>query len=311
MIRISNLTKFYNTTCALDRINLEIKKGEIMGLLGPNGAGKTTCLRILTCYMQPTAGMVYVKDYNIFDHPLEIKKMIGYLPESAPIYKHMIVYEYLRYVADIREIKKEDRENKIQEIADLCGLNEVMHKVVEELSKGYKQRVGLAHAMMGDPEILVLDEPTSGLDPNQRIEVRDIIKEIGKRKTIIISTHILPEVESTCERVVIINEGKIIADDNIQQLKKSIGNEFTINLTVQDVKFNAIKSALSNISDISEMKKTADSNNMVSLALRGKTEKDLRPDIYSEIKKNNWNVIEFYQEKATLESIFRKLTMEV
>ena len=311
MIRIVNLTKFYNTTCALDHINLEIKKGEILGLLGPNGAGKTTCLRILTCYMQPTEGMVYVKDFNIFDHPLEIKKMIGYLPESAPIYKHMIVYEYLKYVADIREISKDKRDDRIQEIADLCGINEVMHKVVDELSKGYKQRVGLAHAMMSDPEILVLDEPTSGLDPNQRIEVRDIIKEIGKRKTIIISTHILPEVESTCERVIIINQGRIIADDYLQKLKSDSSSEFIINLTIRDAQFDTIKSALSHIPEISQVKKIMDKDSTVSLALKCKTDKDIRSIIYSEIKKNNWNVIEFFQEKATLESIFRKLTMEV
>lgn len=311
MIRIENLTKFYNTTCALDHINLEIKKGEIMGLLGPNGAGKTTALRILTCYMQPTEGMVYVKDFNIYDHPLEIKRMIGYLPESAPIYKHMIVYEYLQYVADIREISKDKQDSRIQELGDLCGLNEVMHKVVEELSKGYKQRVGLAHAMMSDPEILILDEPTSGLDPNQRIEVRDIIKEIGKRKTIIISTHILPEVESTCERVVIINNGKIIADDYLQKLKESSGNRYTINLTVKGTRFDNIKSALSSIEGISKINKVLDTDSTVSVLIDCMTDKDLRPLIYSEIKENNWDIIEFYQEKATLETIFRKLTREV
>ncbi|MBN2532267.1 MAG: ATP-binding cassette domain-containing protein [Spirochaetales bacterium] len=311
MIRIVNLTKFYNTTCALDHINLEIREGEILGLLGPNGAGKTTALRILTCYMQPTEGMVYVKDFNIFDHPLEIKKMIGYLPESAPIYKHMLVYEYLRYVADVREIEKSKEDKRIQELADLCGLNEVMHKTVEELSKGYKQRVGLAHAMMGNPEILILDEPTSGLDPNQRIEVRDIIKGIGKKKTVILSTHILPEVESTCERVVIINEGKIIADDYLQKLKESSGNRFTINLTVKGGQFDAVKSALSRIEGISKINKVQDSDSTVSLVLDCMTDKDVRPLIFSEIKQNNWEIIELYQEKATLETIFRKLTREV
>jgi ABC-2 type transport system ATP-binding protein len=311
MIRIENLTKFYNTTCALDHINLEIKKGEIMGLLGPNGAGKTTALRILTCYMQPTEGTVYVKDFNIYDHPLEIKRMIGYLPESAPIYKHMIVYEYLQYVADIREISKDKQDSRIQELADLCGLNEVMHKVVDELSKGYKQRVGLAHAMMSDPEILILDEPTSGLDPNQRIEVRDIIKEIGKRKTIVISTHILPEVESTCERVVIINKGRIIADDYLQKLKESSGNRYTINLTVKGARFDNIKSTLSNIEGVSKINKVLDTDSTVSVLLECMSDKDLRPLIYAEIKENNWDIIEFYQEKATLESIFRKLTREV
>jgi ABC-2 type transport system ATP-binding protein len=311
MIRIENLTKFYNTTCALDHINLEIKKGEILGLLGPNGAGKTTAIRILTCYMQPTEGTVYVEDYNIYDHPLEIKRMIGYLPESAPIYKHMLVYEYLKYVADVREISKNNQQKRIQELADLCGLNNVMHKGVDELSKGYRQRVGLAHAMMSDPEILILDEPTSGLDPNQRIEVRDIIKSIGKKKTIIICTHILPEVESTCDRVVIINEGKIIKDEYLQKLKQSSSNKFAINLTVRGAPFDKVKSTLSAIEGIVKMSKIQDTDGAVSLVLNCTSDTDLRPLIYSAIKQNNWDILEFYQEKATLETIFRKLTREV
>jgi len=311
MIRIVNLTKYYNSTCALDHINLDIKKGEILGLLGPNGAGKTTCLRILTCYMQPTEGTVQIKGYNIFDHPLEIKRMIGYLPESAPIYKHMLVYEYLQYVADVREISKNRQQRRIRELADLCGLNEVMHKTVDELSKGYKQRVGLAHAMISDPEILVLDEPTSGLDPNQRVEVREIIKEIGKEKTIIISTHILPEVESTCKRIVIINHGKIIVDDYLEKLKESVSNEFTISLFLQQAQYNSVKSVLSQIEGISNVKKIREENSTLHLALECRTSKDLRPLVYSKIKTNNWNIIEFYQEKSTLETIFRKHTREV
>lgn len=224
MIKIENLTKYYGHFCAVDNISFEIKKGEILGFLGPNGAGKSTTYRILTGYLEATSGTIKVKDFNIHDHQLEIKKLIGYLPESAPIYHDMLVYDYLNYVADIRGVGAEKKLAHIRDLAELCSLNEVMHKTVGELSKGYRQRVGIAHALMGDPEILVLDEPTSGLDPNQIVETREIIKRIGKEKTIIFSTHILSEAQATCDRVVIIDKGKLAADytkDELQELTKN------------------------------------------------------------------------------------------
>jgi ABC-2 type transport system ATP-binding protein len=219
MIKFDNLTKYYGDVCAVDHISFEVKKGEILGFLGPNGAGKTTTYRILTGYLQATSGNILVKDFNIHDHQLDIKKLIGYLPESAPIYHEMLVFDYLNYVADIRGVAKDKKLPHIKELADLCSLNEVMHKTISQLSKGYRQRVGIAHALMGDPEILVLDEPTSGLDPNQIAETREIIKRIGKEKTIIFSTHILSEAEATCDRVVIIDKGKLVADYTIDQLR--------------------------------------------------------------------------------------------
>ena len=225
MIKVENLTKYYGELCALDNVSFEVKKGEILGLLGPNGAGKSTTYRILTGYLRPTSGTIKVKDYNIYDHLIEIKKLIGYLPEAAPIYHDMIVFDYLNYVADIRGLKDDGKLKHIRELADLCGLNEVMHKTIDELSKGYRQRVGIAHALMGDPEILVLDEPTIGLDPNQIVETREIIKRIGKKKTIIFSTHILSEAEATCDRMVIINQGKIVADERLEELRKSMNLE--------------------------------------------------------------------------------------
>ena len=220
MIKFENVTKYYGDFCAVDNISFEVKKGEILGFLGPNGAGKTTTYRILTGYLQATSGNIYVKDFNIHEHQLEIKKLIGYLPESAPIYHEMLVYDYLNYIADIRGVSKEKKLSHIRELADLCSLNEVMHKSINQLSKGYRQRVGIAHALMGNPEILVLDEPTSGLDPNQIVETRDIIKRIGKEKTIIFSTHTLSEAEATCDRVVIIDKGKLLADYTIDQLRE-------------------------------------------------------------------------------------------
>ncbi len=222
MIKIENLTKYYGDLKAVDSVSFEIQKGEILGLLGPNGAGKTTIYRILTGYLSPTSGSIKVKDFNINDNLIEIKKLIGYLPEAAPIYQDMLVFDYLNYIADIRRVDKEKKLAHIRELADLCSLNEVMHFSINELSKGYRQRVGIAHALMGDPEILVLDEPTSGLDPNQIVETRDIIRRIGKEKTIVFSTHILSEAEATCDRIVIINRGKIVANDTVDGLRESL-----------------------------------------------------------------------------------------
>jgi ABC-2 type transport system ATP-binding protein len=310
MIKIEDLTKYYNTTCALDHINVEIKKGEIVGLLGPNGAGKTTTLRILTCYMPPTSGTIQVKDFNIRSNALDIKKLIGYLPESAPVYRHMIVYDYLKYVADIREIPKATQEKRLHDLADLCALNEVMHKNVHELSKGYRQRVGLAHAMMSDPEILVLDEPTSGLDPNQIIEVREIIKAIGKQKTVILSTHILSEVEATCDRAIIINKGKIVADDEMKNLQKSAGEQYVVRLALKNANFKDVESKLAHTKGVSKVKNNGDQGGLVQCEITCSTLDDIRPQIYSEIKKQDWVIVEFIQEKTSLESIFRKLTVE-
>jgi ABC-2 type transport system ATP-binding protein len=225
MIKIENLTKYYGELCAVDRVSFEIKKGEILGLLGPNGAGKSTIYRVLTGYLSATSGSITVKDFNIHEHQIEIKRMIGYLPESAPIYHDMLVFDYLNYIADIRKVPKDKKTAHIKGLADLCSLNEVMHKTVNELSKGYRQRVGIAHALMGDPEILVLDEPTSGLDPNQIAETREIIKRIGKEKTIIYSTHILNEAEMTCNRIIVINQGKLVADDTVDGLRKKLNLE--------------------------------------------------------------------------------------
>ena len=231
MIHVENLTKYYDDLCAVDQIEFDIQKGEILGLLGPNGAGKTTTLRMLTGYLRPTDGEIQVKDFNIKKQSLEIKKIMGYLPESAPLYHDMLVFDYLDYVANIRDIPAGRKLERIRELSELCGLDNVMHMPIGDLSKGYKQRVGLAHAMMNDPEILILDEPTSGLDPNQIVEIREIIRRIGKEKTVILSTHILSEAEATCDRIMIISRGKIVADDTTENLKQSASSRKTIKLS--------------------------------------------------------------------------------
>ena len=310
MIHAESLTKYYNELCAVDNINFDIKKGEIVGLLGPNGAGKTTALRMLTGYLRPSSGNITIKDYNVDENPLEVKKLLGYLPESAPLYHDMLAFDYLNYVADIRELDKPEKEARIHELADICGINEVMHQPIGELSKGYKQRVGLAHAMMNDPEILVLDEPTSGLDPNQRVEIRDIIRAIGKEKTVILSTHILSEAEATCDRVIIISQGRIAADADMESLKQSVRGESVINISLRNAGFNEAENEFKAIEGVNEIIKIGDENGVLTVKLASNSTSDLREEIYNKIKKTDWILLELFQETRTLENVFRELTKE-
>jgi ABC-2 type transport system ATP-binding protein len=310
MIHVENLTKNYGDIAAVDQINFEIQKGEILGLLGPNGAGKTTTLRMLTGFLQPSAGTIRVKELDIDRHPIEIKKIMGYLPESAPLYHDMLVFDYLNYVADIREIPPDRKFARLRELGDLCGLNTVMHMPIAELSKGFKQRVGLAHAMMSDPEILILDEPTSGLDPNQIVEIRDIIKRIGKQKTVVLSTHILSEAEATCDRVVIISRGKIVADGDIDKLKQSAGDTSLIHLTLQRADSDAVRQKLSATAGVKEVVRLDAVNGQLRITLSVPSTRDLRGEVYRTVKQTDWELLEFYQESRTLETVFRELTKE-
>jgi len=311
MIHVENLSKYYGNFCAVDQINLDIERGEIVGLLGPNGAGKTSTLRMLTGYFLPTAGDIQIKDYSVYDNLLEIKKLIGYLPESAPLYHGMLVFDYLNYIADIRGLAADTKMTRIRQLVELCGLNGIMQSTIGELSKGLKQRVGLAHAMMNDPEILVLDEPTSGLDPNQIVEIREIIRQIGKEKTVILSTHILSEAEATCNRIVIINKGKIIADGDTQMLKQSMGQEKSIHLVLRNAGFAAVKSGLMSIDAVSGIEQqNEDENEALHVKLACRAGSDPREAVYTAIKQTDWVLMEFYQETQTLETIFRELTKE-
>jgi ABC-2 type transport system ATP-binding protein len=310
MIQVESLTKYYHDLCAVNAISFEIQKGEILGLLGPNGAGKTTTLRMLTGFLQPTDGSIRVKDYSIEKHPLEIKRILGYLPESAPLYHDMLVYDYLNYVADIREIDKRRKLDRIRQLGDLCGINNVMHQPIGELSKGYKQRVGLAHAMMTDPEILVLDEPTSGLDPNQIVEIRQIIKRIGKEKTIILSTHILSEAEATCDRVVIINKGKVVADDSTENLKESAVDKKYIQLSLRNADFKSVDMAFADIEGVTGVTRIDETDHQLDVRIDCRSAVDPRAEIYQKIKQTDWLVLDFHQKTQTLETIFRELTME-
>lgn len=217
-IIVKNLTKVYGKQKALNDVSLSIEDGEIVGLLGPNGAGKSTMMKILTCFIPPTSGDVKVCGYDIFDNPMEVRRSIGYLPEQNPLYYDMYVREFLLFVAGIHRIEKKLRRERVEEIIELTGLSKEVNKKIAALSKGYKQRVGIAQALIHDPEVLILDEPTTGLDPNQLVEIRNLIKQVGKTKTVLLSTHIMQEVEAVCSRVVIINNGHLVADDETKHL---------------------------------------------------------------------------------------------
>ena len=311
MIHTEKLTKYYGDLCAVDQIDLDIRKGEITGLLGPNGAGKTTTLRMITGYLLPTSGSIQIKDYSIKEDMLAIKRLIGYLPESAPLYHNMLVYDYLDYVARVRGLEGNAKMERIHTLADLCGLEGIMHKGIGELSKGLKQRVGLAHAMMNDPEILVLDEPTSGLDPNQIVEIRDIIRGIGREKTIILSTHILSEAEATCDRIVIIDHGKIVADGSTETLKRSSGQEKTLTISLAGADMDSVRTRLGAIEGITRIEQLASTEpDELRVALTASGGEDIRRPVYLAIKETAWILVGLSQEGKSLENIFRELTKE-
>jgi ABC-2 type transport system ATP-binding protein len=310
MIHVEKLTKYYGELCAVNNIDLDIHKGEIMGLLGPNGAGKTTTLRMLTGYLEPSSGSIRVKELSTEEDMLSIKRLMGYLPESAPLYHNMLVYDYLDYVAGIRGLDGQKKAERIKTMAELCGLKGIMHKTIGELSKGLKQRVGLAHAMIDDPEILVLDEPTSGLDPNQIVEIRDIIRSIGKDKTIVLSTHILSEAEATCDRIVIIDKGGIVADGSTEMLKMGTGLDKTIYLTLKDTGLAEARDVISGVKGVSHIHEEPSAADEVRLKLTMSTPDDPREAIYRAIKTTDWTLLELHQEGKSLEKIFRELTQE-
>jgi len=313
LIEVQNLTKYYKDFCAVNNISMTIRKGEILGLLGPNGAGKTTTLRMLTGYLRPNSGSIKINDFQMPQDILKIKSLIGYLPESAPLYHNMLVYDYLDYVARIKGIEdKETRYDRFLKLSDLCGLSAIMDKPIGNLSKGLKQRVGLAHAMMTDPEILILDEPTSGLDPNQIAEIRDIIKNIGKEKTIILSTHILSEAEATCDRIAIISQGRMVADDTTLNLKKRVQENSLIRLSLKGAGKEDALTLLKGIDprlDVTALDPVEE--DLISFEITNSGDQDFRSDIYLKIKGTDWIIVQLAKESQALEKIFRELTREV
>jgi len=298
-IKVSNLTKVYGKQKALDNVSLEIKKGEIVGLLGPNGAGKSTLMKIISCYIPPTSGQVEVMEYNVLEDALLIKELIGYLPESNPLYNEMYVREYLNFLAGIYHL--ENKKERIKEIIELTGLQKEQHKKISMLSKGYKQRVGLAQAFIHNPEVLILDEPTSGLDPNQLLEIRNVIKNVGENKTVLFSSHIMQEVEAICDRIIIINNGKLIADSPKNEIRKLWKDkEIIIVEFKEEIDLNLLKQ-IDGIESI-----TKNEQGLIKLNVDANT--DIRPKIYDFAKDHNLTLIGLQSEEISLEHIFQNLT---
>lgn len=302
-IKVENLSKLYGSQKAVDDISFEVKAGEILGFLGPNGAGKSTTMKIITCYMAASAGKVQVGDLNNTDDPEQIKKHIGYLPENNPLYMDMSVTDYLEFMAALQGVPSSQVDAKVRQMVKVCGLNVEKHKLIGELSKGYKQRVGLAQAMIHDPEILILDEPTSGLDPNQIVEIRKLIRELGREKTVILSTHILPEVEATCDRILIINNGKIVADGTSEDLRqKAQGKEF-LKIQIEGSSQIDIVNALKALSTVDDVQVKPD-----HLLLYSKSLDSSRRSVFQMCVEKNWILTELTPIETKLEDVFGKLT---
>lgn len=312
MIEAEKLTKYYGSLKAIDSLSFQVPAGEILGLLGPNGAGKTTTVKILTCFLAPTSGDATIDGANIFKDPITVRKKIGYLPENAPLYPEMIVLDYLTFIAELRDVPKSQHQKKIKEITEVCGLQEIIGREIRSLSKGYRQRVGLAQAMIHDPKLLILDEPTSGLDPNQIVEIRELIKRIGKEKTVILSTHNLAEVQVTCNRVLIIHRGKLVADGSPEELGKQKGEDkYYLTLQKNGLSPKEIKEKLNMLPSIKEAKEIPNQEpEAYSFLLYSKEKQDLRAKLFNLCVESKWTLLELKREQIQLEEIFRELTQE-
>ncbi len=307
-IRIRNLTKRYGEQLAVNNISFDVKPGEILGFLGPNGAGKTTTMKTITTYLPVEEGEITIGGRSVQDEGPGLRKFIGYLPEHNPLYTDMPVIDYLAFCAALQGVEKSRIPERIREMVRLCGLNREKHKLIAELSKGYRQRVGLAQAMIHDPEILILDEPTTGLDPNQIVEIRELIKTLGQEKTVILSTHILPEVEATCDRIMIINRGKIVADGSAETLRKQAEGKEIISCTIEDGDPDAILRSLRSLSGVAEAEAlTLPGRN--AFQVTGKPEVSNKRAIFGMCVDNNWVLTELTTKETRLEDIFRNLTL--
>ena len=309
MIEVSHVSRFFGNFSAVNDVSFSIPTGQIVGLLGPNGAGKTTTMRMITGFLSPSDGQILIDGVDISQAPVESKKKIGYMPESAPLYGDMIVEDYLKYIA---EIHGEDPAVKVPALCEECGLKEVMGKNISDLSRGNKQRVSLAHALMHDPEILILDEPTSGLDPNQVEDVRNIIREIGKTRTVIVSTHILSEVETICSRAIIISGGKVVADSPIEELKERFGHELSVNMTVGGGSFDDISAAIKTISGVDSVtqatEKTTEIENAMEIHVSVNGTAEIRPALCKTITEKGFDLYELSLQRNSLEDVFHALT---
>ena len=306
-VSVENITKIYGFQKAVDSISFKVNTGEIIGFLGPNGAGKTTTMKIITCFMAPNEGDVKVGGISVLSDPEEVKRHIGYLPETNPLYKEMPVIDYLKFVAELLGVPKIKIRERIVEMIQICGLRGEKYKKIGELSKGYQQRVGLAQAMIHDPEVLILDEPTSGLDPNQIVEIRELIKKIGREKTVILSSHILAEVEATCDRILIINDGKLVADGTATTLRKQAQNKEIIKVTIEDGERNEVYRALQTIDSIELVDLLPEYTQ--AFEIQSKADLSSRRAIFKLCVEKSWTLTEMTPVERKLEEIFRDLTI--
>jgi ABC-2 type transport system ATP-binding protein len=309
MINVDNLTKKYGTNRAVDQVSFKVHKGEVLGFLGPNGAGKSTTMKILTCFLAPTAGSAQVAGFDVFDQSLEVRQRVGYLPEDTPLYKDMTVLEHLDFAANMHGMTGDRVQARIKEIGGRCGLSDVAGKLVGELSKGYRQRVGLAQAMLHDPDILILDEPTSGLDPNQIAEIRALIKEVGKEKTVILSTHILPEVQATCSRMLIISNGRLVADGTPDELRaREKATRYRLVVEANGLAAESLKDKLVSVAGVTRCQKAAGEDGAHTFEIDGDAKTDLRRSLFRAAVDNKWQLLELTRQAASLEDVFRNLT---
>jgi ABC-2 type transport system ATP-binding protein len=305
VIEVKDLTRYYGPKKAIADVSFRVNKGEILGLLGPNAAGKTTTMRILTCYMPPTSGTATVGGYDIFEQSLEVRKITGYLPENPPLYTDLTVEDYLNFVAKLKGIEKNRIKAEVDTVVEKTSIGEVRQRVIGKLSKGYKQRVGLAQSLLNNPQVVIFDEPTVGLDPKQIIEIRELIKRLKGDHTIILSSHILPEVEQTCERVVIISEGKVVAEDTPENLTSRMRGVERIVLEL-DGSEPAVRTTLKKFPEIKSVQVTKSSKGSLKLTLE--SSRDLRKDLARTLVQENIGLYEMYTDRVTLEDIFLHLT---
>lgn len=307
MIEVKNITKKYGNFTAVDNINFKIEEGEIIGLLGPNGAGKSTTMNMITGYIEPTEGEIIVNGYDISKKPKKAKAQIGYMPEGVPLYSDLTVKEFVTYMAELKKVGRKTRKEKVGKIIEQTGLKDVEKKLTRNLSRGYKQRVSMAGALVGEPKILILDEPTVGLDPKQITEIRALIKELGKTHTVILSSHILSEVSQICNKVIIINKGKIVAIDTPENLEKKVESNNTTYVTVEDTenKMETIKEKIPEIKEIKLIKENEDGTKQY--VLESEKDVDLRKIVFNEFAKENITIFEMKKADTTLEDAFMKL----
>ena len=307
MIEVKNITKKYGSFTAVNNISFKIEEGEIIGLLGPNGAGKSTTMNMITGYIEPTEGEISIEGFDISKKPKKAKSQIGYMPEGVPLYSDLTVKEFVTYMAELKKVDRKTRKEKVEKIIEQTGLKDVEKKLTRNLSRGYKQRVSMAGALVGEPKILILDEPTVGLDPKQITEIRSLIKELGKTHTIILSSHILSEVSQICNKVIIINKGKIVAIDTPENLEKKVASNNTTYVTVEDTenKMETIKETIPEIKEIKLIKENEDGTKQY--ALESDKDVDLRKIVFNEFAKENITIFEMKKADTTLEDAFMKL----